>query len=178
MYLYLAFPCVAAGVMAWLTGAVFTADVIRDRLRAHGYARPRWASMVLPVSVSSVVLICAAGALALPPSTRVHEDPVASHFAQQAAVAVAHDPPGSRIMIDSSQSRWPIAAAVAEHLEVNKLHVAAEPNWDFLYDRSAIPDGRERTRLVVIAGDGERGLLHPGDRLVDRYALSELWMGP
>lgn len=178
MYLYLAFPCVAAGIMAWLTGAVFTADVIRDHLQTHGSVRPRWASVVLPASVSSVVLLCAAGAFALPPSTRVHEDPVASHFAQQAAHALAQDPPGSRVMIDSSQSQWPIAAAIAEHLEVNKLHVAAEPNWDFLYDRSAIPDGRERTRLVVIASDGERGLLHRGDRLVNRYAFSELWMGP
>ena len=178
LYLYLAFPSVAAGIMGWLTAGALTLDIAVDHAAVRSFFDRPTGRRIAIASVCSVIAFCAFDAARLPTSIRLHADHVAAHFARVAAQNLAPLPNGTRVLVDSSQSRWPIAAAIAQHLQARGLEIAAEPNWDFLYDRSAVPNGREHTRLVVIANQTERGLLHHGDRLLNRYQQTELWIGP
>ena len=80
--------------------------------------------------------------------------------------------------VDSDQSSWPVAVAIAQQLDQHGYSIAARPNWQFLYDDSTRLNGKEAVRVLVLAkGSRERGLLGRDDRLADRASGFDLYVG-
>ena len=122
---------------------------------------------------------CLVAAARLPSSHELHDSPTAARLARSARRAVEPFPPGSRVLVDSDQPSWPVAAAIAQQLQQHGYSIAARPNWQFLYDDSARLNGKEAVRVLVLAtrnGPSE-GLLGRGDRLADRAGGFDLYVG-
>ena len=181
LYFYLAFPAVAVGMLGWVTIGVTVASSgpvqrLRRRL-SWGTGTPRLA-LIGPAAVVVLAAACFVAAARLPSSDQLHDNPTAARLARSARRAVEPFPPGSRVLVDSDQTGWPVAAAIAQQLQQHGYSIAARPNWQFLYDDSTRLNGKEAVRVLVLATrTPERGLLGRGDRLTDRASGLDLYVG-